>query len=67
MSGSILHVADGIHVVVENTDDENGVLVERLVEDQVAFVGKSPVSRPYLLGGTACFRVVAEEFQAASQ
>jgi len=64
---SILNVSDGIHMVVENADNEDVVFAGRFVEDQVAFVGKSAVSGPYLFGSAAHFRMVAEEFQAAGQ
>lgn len=54
-------------MVVENADDEDVVFVGGFVENQVAFVGKSAVSWADIVGATAHFRIVAEEFQAAGQ
>ena len=54
-------------MVVENADDEDVVFAGRLVEDQVAFVGKAAVFGPDLFGSTAHFRIVTEELQTAGQ
>lgn len=57
----------GIHMVVENADNEDVVFAGRFVEDQVTFVGEAAVSGPDFFGSAAHFRIVAEEFQAAGQ
>jgi len=41
---SVRGVPDGIHVVVENADNEDVVCACRFVEDQVVFVGEAAVS-----------------------
>lgn len=65
--GSILHVPNGIHVVMQNPHDEDAVFAGRPVEDQVTFVWKSAVSWPDIVGGSAHFGMVSEELQAVCQ
>jgi len=64
---SILNAPDGIHVVVENADNEDAVFAGRFVENQVAFMGEAAVSGSYFLCSTDHFRIVTEKFQAAGQ